>query len=145
MPTRLDIQLLKKAIYKFLVTDANDFKTAIGTHFYDTQNTKKAEDVVYPYGVYQLLPGKIDKDNATRYEKPVIRFSLFDDGESAENVTNLASLLDARFNDCESSLVGITGVTVLSVDRITSLSNIIKTGLGNWQMVFDYEIHIQRT
>lgn len=144
----IDIQKLKEAIFKFLVTDTNSFKTAIGAEFFDTINTRLAKDVVYPYCVYQFLPGQIDRDNATKYEKPVIRFSLFDDSGSAKDLTNLASLLDARFDECENSLGTsgtVTGMKILDVRRITSMSNIINTGFGTWQLVLDYEIHLQRT
>lgn len=153
----LDIQKLKEAVTKFLVTDANDFKTAIGEEFFDTYNPRKFSEIVYPYCVYQLLSGRMDRDSATKYEYPIFRFSLFDDAPSGARITSIAGKLDSRFDECEASLnalsmdpahplvLGITGVKVLNVIRISSLSNIINTGLGNWQMPVDFEIHLQRT
>ncbi len=155
----LDYQKLKEAIYKYLVTDTNSFKTAIGASFYDDEPNEDdyTNGIPYPHCIYSLLPGELDRDSSAKYEKPVIRFTFFDDQGDSSRITNLAALLDARFDECESGLnalamnpddehdLGVAGMTILDVRRITTLSNLMKTDLGNWQLPVDYRIEIQRT
>lgn len=131
-------------VYNRLMASTNDFKTAIGSELFFGQNPRKPADVVYPYCVAYFVGGTLERDSATKYEKPVMRFVIFDDSEAQTKIFDVAEKLDTRLDESEANLT-MTGFSVLSIDRISPLTDAVKDEINNWRLPIDYRIHLQRT
>jgi len=131
---------LKQKIFDLLVGSDNAFKTAIGGRLYYFENTDTT--ITYPYVVYQVVSGDLDRDSGTKYEDVVIQFSIYSNNLSSSEVNDIGKELDDLFNECENNL-SLTNWYVLSVDRIT-VPREIRTLLNNWQWSADYKIQLQK-
>lgn len=135
---------IRKGLNTLLMGATNNFKTAIGSELYFGQNPRKPADVIYPYVVYYFIGGELDRDSATKYEKPVVRFTIYDNSVSQTKIFEIAEKLDNQLDDKEASAI-MTGFKVLSIDRITPITDAALNENDNWFLPINYRIHLQRT
>ena len=133
-----------QGIYTRLMGSTNNFKTAIGSELFFGENPRAPGDVVYPYCVAMFVGGELDRDSANKYEKPVMRFVLYDNQAAHTRIMTTAEKLDDQLDDDEASIT-MTGFSVLSVDRISPLGDVTKNEIDNWRLPVDYRFHLQRT
>lgn len=134
---------IKTAIYDFLFIQNNDFKTALigGLHYVENPE-KNPKDVKYPYAIYLFVTGTYERDSGSKFENPIVQIDIYDNQSNADRVSNAGELLDARFDDSESSIV-MTNYYVLGVDRISPPRE-TKTFMRRWKHSRDYKIQLQK-
>ncbi|MBI1939181.1 MAG: hypothetical protein HYS25_13815 [Ignavibacteriales bacterium] len=132
-----------KGIYDRLMGAVNEFKTEIGNELYFAQNPKSPNDVKYPYCVCLFVGGELSRDSMSKYEKPILRFVMYDNSVAQDKIFDVAEKLDNQLDDGEANII-MTGFEVLSVDRVTPLNDSVKDEIDNWRLAIDYRIHLQR-
>ncbi len=137
----MKIDQLKSAIITRMLGATNDFKTAIADQFFYVENPNNDNEVIYPYGVFQIITGSEEEDTATKFPNPIVQVTIYDDDLSSATATDCGNKFDARFNECQSNLV-LTDYIVLRVHGL-GIPREIKTLNGNWQWSRDYEILLQ--
>ena len=137
------ITQIKTAIYKFLATDANAFKTALTGGLYYVQHPEKSpSSITYPYAIYQFVAGSYDRDSGSLFAKPVIQIDIYDNQSSADRVSDLGEKLDARLHDSEAS-VSMTNYNVLSIERVSPPRETL-TYMARWHHSRDYLIYLHK-
>jgi hypothetical protein len=137
----MKLDQLKAAIITRLLGATNDFKTAIGDRFYYVENPNDDDDVIYPYGVYQIINGVRERDTATDYPEMIVQFTFYDDDLSSATVTDIGNKFFTRFDKCEASLT-LSDYYVLEVFTLEPRE--MKTLSGNWQHSVDAQIKLQK-
>jgi hypothetical protein len=127
-----------------LLGTTNNFKTAITTgtasRLFFGENPTKPELVIYPYVIFYFVGGSIEKDSINRFENPVIRFVLYDNAVNQKRIFLVAEYLDTLIDE---KVLTITSITNIITQRITTLNNVFKNDIDNWQLPIDYEIQLQ--
>lgn len=137
----MKLDQLKAAIITRLLGATNDFKTAINDQFYYVENPNDDDDVIYPYGVYQIISGNRERDTATDYPEMIVQFTFYDDDLSSATLTDIGNKFFSRFDKCEASLT-LSDYYVLEVFILEPRE--MKTLSGNWQYSVDVQIKLQK-
>lgn len=117
----MDLSQVSREINDYLMTDANEFKTAMSDGgLWFTENTLDPDSVVYPYTVYNFIPGEADRDSADKWFKPIVEFVIYEDKEQdPESLLTHGKKLYERFVDSEASF-NMQDYTMLSVDLLNT-------------------------
>jgi len=137
----MKIDQLKAAIILYMITTANSFSTAIADQFFYVENPNDDDDVIFPYGLFQIVSGTEEEDTATKFPTPIVQVTFYSDQLSCATLTELGNYFDARFNECQNDLT-LTDYIVLRVKGL-GIPRETKTLDGNWQWSRDYEIQLQ--
>lgn len=114
---------LQEAIYGYLWTQANNFKTACagGLHYDELPDNKT---LTYPCSLYFFVSVVFDRSSCSKHVDAIIQFDFKDQTIdtnqakiSSKRLSAVMAEFDERFEDCEGSLT-MTNFTAISVDNI---------------------------
>jgi len=141
---------LQKAIFNYLWTQNNDFKTACpgGVHY---DELPRDEDLTYPCCFYFFVSAIKDRDSCSKHLDAIIQFDFKDESiDSSQNKissTRLSGVMaefDERFNDCEDSLI-MTNFKAITVDDIDLGADPPRKSIAKrWEGRRTYRIQLDR-
>ena len=114
------MEALFDALYNYLITTPFGELLAEEEEEYKLYNTEAPEEVTSPYAVYQLVTSVPDWTFVERNEDVLIQFNLFSDGDTCEEVSDLAAALCDALEFQDSELV-IESAKAFSLTRVASL------------------------
>lgn len=141
---------LQKAIYAFMWTAANDFKTACsGGFYYDQFPEDKGE--VHPFAFYFFTSIIDDRDSCSKSFEAHLQVTFKDRSSNSDGSKRSSEILSAviaefheRFLDCEDSLT-MTNFTAISVDSIDKNFQPPRlTVAKRWESHRNYRIQVDR-
>jgi len=100
-------------------------------------NTQAPQDVVFPYGVFQLISDVPDWTFGENFENVLIQFNLFSDTSDPMQICALFELLKTAFDFLELSVANYETVSMIR-------ENAILTCNDYWQYNVTYRIMLQK-
>ena len=101
-------------------------------------NTQAPQDVVFPYGVFQLISDVPDWTFTEDFEDILFQFNLFSDSSDPVEICALYELLKTAFDFLELSIANYETVSMIR-------ENAILTRDGYWQYNVTYRIVLQKS
>ena len=99
-----DLTELQQAIFNYMWTQSNDFKTLCVGGFHHDEYAKDKEEQ-YPNTQYFFVSFIYDRDSCSKYAEAIIQFRFVHNDKDVTKINKLIAEFDSRFSDCEDSLV----------------------------------------